>query len=87
MYQASLNSHHEVKKSGHFGRLFAAKALKHAPVEIALLDKRNFHLFQRLLYQVAFGSSSPADIASSWRTALKGQKNITGLKAEVMDII
>jgi NADH dehydrogenase len=47
--------HHVVIVGGGFGGLYAAKALRHAPVRVTLLDKRNFHLFQPLLYQVATG--------------------------------
>ena len=79
-------SHHVVIIGGGFGGLYAAKALSHAPVEVTLIDKRNFHLFQPLLYQVATGGLSPGDIASPLRAALKGQKNTTILKAEVVDI-
>ena len=85
-YQKSSQSHHVVIIGGGFGGLYAAKALQHAPVEITLLDKRNFHLFQPLLYQVATGGLSPGDIASPLRAALKGQKNIAVLTAEVIDI-
>ena len=49
---------------GGFGGLCAAQALKSAPVEVTLIDRRNFHLFQPLLYQVATGSLSPGEIAS-----------------------
>ena len=83
---AQNRSHHVVIIGGGFGGLYAAKALKHAPVDVTLIDKRNFHLFQPLLYQVATGSLSPGDIASPLRAALKGQKNTTILKAEVVDI-
>ena len=60
---------------GGFAGLNAAKALKNAPVEITLIDRRNHHLFQPLLYQVATASLSPADIAVPIRELLKGQKN------------
>jgi NADH dehydrogenase len=60
---------------GGFAGLNAAKALKKAPVEITLIDRRNHHLFQPLLYQVATASLAPSDIAVPIRELLKGQKN------------
>jgi NADH dehydrogenase len=60
---------------GGFGGLDAAKALRRAPVEITLIDKRNFHLFQPLLYQVATGSLSPGDITAPLRSVLSRQQN------------
>jgi len=71
---------------GGFGGLAAAQALKNAPVEITLIDRRNFHLFQPLLYQVATGWLSPANIASTLRATLRRQKNARVLLAEVIDI-
>ena len=71
---------------GGFGGLVAAQTLKHADVEITLLDKRNFHLFQPLLYQVATGSLSPAEIAAPLRGILRHQKNVEVLLGEAMDI-
>ena len=50
--------HHVVIVGGGFGGLHAAKALRHVPVRVTLIDKRNFHLFQPLLYQVATGGLS-----------------------------
>jgi len=55
--------HHVVIIGGGFGGLYAAKALGQV-VSVTLVDKRNFHLFQPLLYQVATGTLSPADISS-----------------------
>jgi len=49
-------AHRVVIVGGGFGGLFATTALRHAPVRVTLLDRRNFHLFQPLLYQVATGS-------------------------------
>src|SRR5438067_2352819 len=71
---------------GGFGGLYAAQALKHAPVEVTVLDRRNFHLFQPLLYQVATGSLSPGDICSPLRSILARQKNTKVLLAEAVDI-
>lgn len=72
---------------GGFGGLKAAKALQHGPVHVTLVDKRNFHLFQPLLYQVATGGLSPGDIAYPIRAAVAGAKNIDVLAAEVVDIL
>jgi NADH dehydrogenase len=58
-----------------FGGLAAAQALKGAPVDVTVIDKRNFHLFQPLLYQVATASLSPADITAPIRSILRGQAN------------
>ncbi len=71
---------------GGFGGLYATKAMKNAPVEVTLIDRRNFHLFQPLLYQVATGGLSPEDIASPLRAALKDQKNARFLTGQVIDI-
>jgi NADH dehydrogenase len=78
--------HHVVIIGGGFGGLYAAQSLNRAPVKITLIDKRNFHLFQPLLYQVATGGLSPGDIASPLRAVLANHKNITVLNAEVTDI-
>jgi NADH dehydrogenase len=67
--------HRVVIVGGGFGGLYAAKALRHAPVEVTLVDRRNFHLFQPLLYQVATGSLSPGEIAAPLRALLRNQKN------------
>ena len=56
---------------GGFGGLYAVHSMKNSPVEITLIDRRNFHLFQPLLYQVATGGLSPEDIASPLRSVLK----------------
>lgn len=77
---------HVVIVGGGFAGLYTAKNLRRSPVDITLIDKRNFHLFQPLLYQVATGSLSPADIASPLRGVLKGQKNIRVLMDKVIDI-
>ena len=80
------DSHHVVIIGGGFGGLYAAKGLGKAPVRVTLVDKRNFHLFQPLLYQVATGGLSPGDICSPLRAVLKRLKNTTVLKAEAMGI-
>ena len=71
---------------GGFGGLRAAQALKSAPVEVTLLDRRNYHLFQPLLYQVATGSLSPGEIAAPLRSVLSRQKNTRVLLGEVVDL-
>src|SRR6185369_5523643 len=71
---------------GGFGGLYAAQALKRAPVELTLVDRRNFHLFQPLLYQVATGGLSPGEIASPLRYVLNRQRNAEVLLGEVVDI-
>jgi NADH dehydrogenase len=78
--------HRVVIVGGGFGGLYAARALGKAPVEVTLLDRRNFHLFQPLLYQVATGALSPANIAAPLRAVLKRQRNTRVLLAEVVDI-
>lgn len=67
---------HVVIVGGGFGGLYAAKELRKAPVRITLVDRRNHHLFQPLLYQVATGGVSPADIAEPIRTVLRNQDNL-----------
>lgn len=71
---------------GGFGGLSAAQYLKSAPVQVTLVDRRNFHLFQPLLYQVATGWLSPANIASTLRTALRRQKNARVILGEAVDV-
>ncbi|MDQ2987229.1 MAG: NAD(P)/FAD-dependent oxidoreductase [Armatimonadota bacterium] len=71
---------------GGFGGLYAAKSLAGKPVEVTLVDRRNFHLFQPLLYQVATGTLSPGDIAFPLRSVLKKARNIRVLLGEVVGI-
>jgi NADH dehydrogenase len=78
--------HHVVIVGGGFGGMYAAQALKHAPVRVTLIDRRNFHLFQPLLYQVATGGLSPGEIASPLRGVLKRHKHTRVLLAEVTDL-
>src|ERR1700730_7136554 len=78
--------HHVVVVGGGFGGLRVVMSLKRSPVKITLLDRRNFHLFQPLLYQVAMGGLSPANIASPLREILKRQRNVQVLLGEVIDI-
>ncbi len=71
---------------GGFGGLYAAKKLGNTDTEVTLIDKRNFHLFQPLLYQVATGGLSPGDIAAPIRAVLHEFKNITVLMDEMTDL-
>jgi NADH dehydrogenase len=84
--EAKQSPHHVVIVGGGFGGLYAAKALSKAPVKVTLIDKRNFHLFQPLLYQVATGGLSAGDISSPLRAVLSRQKNAEVLMGEVTDI-
>jgi len=68
---------------GGFGGLAAARGLRSASAEVVLIDRRNFHLFQPLLYQVATGGLSPANIATPFRYALRRQRNVDVVLGEV----
>jgi NADH dehydrogenase len=81
-----MSKHRVVIVGGGFAGLNAAKALKHADVEVTLIDRRNFHLFQPLLYQVATGALSPAEIAFPLRAIFRRQKNTMVLLGEITDI-
>ncbi len=70
---------------GGFGGLACARGLARTQADIKLVDRRNFHLFQPLLYQVATGGLSPANIAAPLRSILRRQKNTQVLLAEVAD--
>ena len=78
--------HRVVVLGGGFGGLYATQCLKDAALEVTLVDRRNFHLFQPLLYQVATGWLSPANIASTLRAVLRRQKNARVLLGEAVDI-
>src|SRR6476660_10071672 len=71
---------------GGFGGLYAARALRHKNLSVTLIDRRNFHLFQPLLYQVATGSLSPGEIASPLRVLLRKQKNVQVLLADAASL-
>ena len=71
------DKHRVVIVGGGFAGFWATRCLKTPDVEITLIDKRNFHLFQPLLYQVATGALSPADISSPLRGVLLRQKNVS----------
>jgi len=78
--------HRVVILGGGFGGLNAAQKLRRASVEVTLIDRRNFHLFQPLLYQVATGSLSPGEISAPLRGVLSRQKNAQVLLGEAADI-
>lgn len=78
--------HQVVIIGGGFGGLYTAKTLKKANVNVTLIDKRNFHLFQPLLYQVATGTLSPSDISSPLRAVFRKSKNTKVLLGEINDI-
>ncbi|MBZ5561121.1 MAG: NAD(P)/FAD-dependent oxidoreductase [Acidobacteriia bacterium] len=69
-----------------FGGLYAAKALRGAPVDVSVIDRRNHHLFQPLLYQVATAGLSPGDIAYPIRSIVSRQKNYRVLLAEAVGV-
>ena len=71
---------------GGFGGLHAAKALGKLPVDVTVIDRKNHHTFQPLLYQVALAVLSPADIAQPIRTILRHQQNTEVLMDEVVGI-
>jgi NADH dehydrogenase len=77
---------HVVILGGGFGGLYAAKALRGAPVRVTVVDRRNHHLFQPLLYQVATAGLNPADIAAPIRSILRNQANTSVLMAEAASV-
>ncbi|HVU20094.1 MAG TPA: NAD(P)/FAD-dependent oxidoreductase [Rhizomicrobium sp.] len=84
----TLETHHPhiVIVGAGFAGLAAAHALKDAQARITIIDRRNYHLFQPLLYQVATASLSPADIAQPVRSILKDQRNTSVLLGEVVGV-
>ncbi len=83
---ASQRRHRAVVIGGGFGGLQAALKLARMPVEVTLIDRRNFHLFQPLAYQVATGTLSPAEIAYPLRRVFRRHRNVHIVLAEVYDI-
>jgi NADH:quinone reductase (non-electrogenic) len=77
---------HVVIIGGGFGGLYAARSLRRAPVRITLVDRRNHHLFQPLLYQVASAALNPSDIAIPIRRVLRRQKNAEVMLADAVSI-
>ena len=83
----SPTRHRVVIVGGGFGGLYAAKSLGHDPeVAVTLVDRRNFHLFQPMLYQVATGALSPGEIAQPLRSILGKQRNTTVILGEAVDL-
>jgi NADH:ubiquinone reductase (H+-translocating) len=78
--------HRVVILGGGFGGLNAAQKFKRVDADITLIDRRNFHLFQPLLYQVATGSLSPGEIAAPLRSVLRRQKNTEVLLGEASEV-
>ncbi|HEY3506039.1 MAG TPA: NAD(P)/FAD-dependent oxidoreductase [Actinocatenispora sp.] len=79
-------THRVVVVGGGFGGLAAALALRHAPVEVTLVDRRNFHLFQPLTYQVATGGLAAAQITDPLRAIVRRHRNIRVVLAEATDV-
>ena len=71
---------------GGFGGLQAVNKLRHKDVDVTLIDRRNFHLFQPLVYQVATGALSPGEIATPLRSVFKRAKNVRVLLGEVSEV-
>src|SRR5918999_352241 len=80
---APAHRHRVVVVGGGFGGLQAAKHLATAPVDLTILDRRNFHLFQPLSYQVATGALSPGEVAYPLRAIFRRYRNVRVLMAEV----
>src|SRR5438309_10791047 len=78
--------HRVVVVGGGFGGMQAVHKLRHAPVEVTLVDRRNFHLFQPLTYQVATGALSPGEIAYPLRAIFKRYENVRVMLAEVTGV-
>ena len=83
-----MESHrpHVVILGGGFAGLYAAKELGGKPVRVTLIDRRNHHLFQPLLYQVATAALNPSDIATPIRHVLRRERNVTVLMGNVTSI-
>jgi NADH dehydrogenase len=71
---------------GGFGGLYAARAFRGADVDVTLVDRRNFHLFQPLLYQVATGALAPGEIAQPLRAVFRRQRNVRVVLGEVREV-
>lgn len=84
--RAGADRPHVVILGGGFGGLYAARALRRASVDVTVIDRRNHHLFQPLLYQVATAALSPADIAAPIRAVLRKQRNTRVRMAQVVDV-
>src|SRR5581483_7544685 len=84
--ESSTIRHQVVVIGGGFGGLQATLKLARLPVDVTLIDRRDFHLFQPLVYQVAAGSLSPAEISYPLRRIFRRRHNVRVLRAEVTDI-
>jgi len=84
--QPTAQAPHVLVLGGGFAGLYAAKALRRAPVRVTVVDRRNHHLFQPMLYQVATAGLNPSDIASPIRSILRGSKNTDVLLAEAAGV-
>ena len=78
--------HRVVVVGAGFGGLFATRALRHAPLDVLLVDRSGYHLFQPLLYQVATGILSQGEIARPLRELMRDQDNADVLLGEVTDV-
>src|SRR3954465_2845311 len=85
MAAAETSPHRVVVIGGGFGGLQAAVHLARAPVELTLVDRRNFHLCQPLTYQIATGALSPGEVCYPLRTIFNRRPNVRVLMAEVSD--
>lgn len=81
-----MQTAHVVIVGGGFAGLYAARALRRAPVRITIVDRHNYHLFQPLLYQVATAALNPSDIAAPIRSILRRQRNVSVLLGEATSI-
>lgn len=81
-----MSRHRVVVVGGGFGGLQTVRALHGAPVDVSLVDRQNFHLFQPLVYQVATGALSAAEIASPLRAVFKRQRNVEVILAEAVAV-
>lgn len=86
MSEAAVSSPHVVIIGAGFGGLYAARSLRRAPVRVTVIDRRNHHLFQPLLYQVATAALSPADIAAPVRHLLRNQSNAKVILGDVTGV-
>ena len=82
----SANQPEIVIVGGGFGGLYAARALRGTAVHVTIVDRRNHHLFQPLLYQVATAALNPADIAAPIRSVFRGRRNVSVLLAEAVGV-
>jgi NADH dehydrogenase len=82
----SSERHRVVIVGGGFGGVYAARALRHAPVDVALIDRRNFHTFSPMLYQAATGAVAPSEVSQPLRAMLRRQRNARVILGEVTDL-